>query len=88
MATRVRMTGEGLLIPREVAERALGEGSGEVEVVEEPGRLLIAPAAPAPEDRASGEDPILLLGEDPVDDPELPADASVNHDLYLYGRGG
>jgi hypothetical protein len=45
MAIRARMTEEGLLIPREVAERALGEGLEEVEILEEPGRLLISPAS-------------------------------------------
>jgi hypothetical protein len=70
----------------------LGEGSDEVEVFEEPGRLLISSAAkgalakPSVDrvvDRvAGGEDPILLLGEDPVDDEVT--DASVNYDHYLY----
>ena len=82
MTTRAKVTKEGLLIPREVAERALGEGSEEVEIFEEPGRLLISPArAPGSE----GGDPILALGEDPVHDGIT--DGSTNHDRYLY-RGG
>lgn len=90
MATRTKVTEEGLLIPKEVAERALGEGSQEVEIFEEPGRLLISPVGGADESRKGRaddkEDPILSLGEDPVDDPEV-TDASVNHDRYLYTGG-
>lgn len=90
MTTKARVTKDGLLIPREVAERALGEGSEEVEIFEEPGRLLISPAGASakaePSVIAGGEDPILAMGEDPVDDEVK--DASVNHDRYLYGAGG
>ncbi len=90
MATKARVTEEGLLIPREVAERALGEGSGEVEIFEEPGRLLISPVGGAGEAGKEGagerEDPILSLGEDPVEDDGAP-DASLNHDRYLYTGG-
>lgn len=65
---KARITKEGLLIPREVAERTL-LGSEEVEIFEEPGRLLIAPADGA--GRGEGpdggeEDPILNLGQNPV----------------------
>lgn len=91
---KVKVTKEGLLIPKEVTDRAL-DSSDEVEIVEEPGRLLISSATKgAPEkpsgDRAEGrvggeEDPILLMGEDPVDDEVI--DASVNHDHYLYTGG-
>lgn len=90
MATKVRVTEEGLLIPREVAERALGEGSKEVEILEEPGRLLISRADGAGEAEEvgadEGEDPILALGEDSVEDAGA-TDASVNHDRYLYTDG-
>ncbi len=89
MAIRARVTEEGLLIPREVAERALGEGSEEVEIFEEPGRRLISPAdksGEAGEEGADKKDPILSLGEDPVEDTEA-TDASVNHDRYLYTGG-
>jgi len=90
MAIKARMTKEGLLIPREVAERVFGEGSEELEISEEPGRLLISPVRGAGESRKGGADdggdPILSLGEDPVEEPGA-TDASVNHDRYLYSGG-
>jgi virulence-associated protein VagC len=90
VATKARITKDGLLIPKDVAERALGEGHDEVEIVEEPGRLLISPADESGDTRGGradeGEDPILALGEDPVEDPGA-TDASVNHDRYLYTGG-
>ncbi len=86
MAVKAKVTKEGLLIPREVAERALGEGSEEVEIFEEPGRLLISPARVASGSAGGGEeDPMLSMGEDPVDDGVT--DASTNHDRYLYSGG-
>lgn len=87
MTIKVKVTKEGLLIPREVTDRALGEGSEEVEIFEEPGRLLISSATAKPSvGRADGEeDPILSMGDDPVDDEVT--DASVNHDRYLYTGG-
>lgn len=89
MATKVRVTEEGLLIPKEVTDRALGEGSEEVEILEEPGRLVVA--ARKVEDRAAdesarAEDPILKLGKNPVRTGSR--DASTEHDRYLYGTGG
>lgn len=80
---KVKVTKEGLLIPKEVVERL---GSDEVEVFEEPGRLLIV-ADSAWRGRVGAgsdgrEDPILSMGEDPVDD--VVTDASENHDRYLY----
>ncbi len=91
MTTKVKVTGEGLLIPREVTDRVLAN-SEEVEIFEEPGRLLISPVeAPVDQaqegrDKAFGEeDPILLMGEDPVEDEAT--DASENHDRYLYTGG-
>jgi bifunctional DNA-binding transcriptional regulator/antitoxin component of YhaV-PrlF toxin-antitoxin module len=90
VSTKAKVTEEGLLIPKEVAERALGEGSDEVEIFEEPGRLLISPAGSTGEAGKEGADergdPILSLGEDPVEDHEA-TDASVNHDRYLYTGG-
>lgn len=82
---KARVTEEGLLIPKEVAEHL---GSEEAEISEQPGgRLLVVPAGKREEEPAGkgikGEDPILSLGEDPVED-EL-TDASVNHDRYIYG---
>jgi bifunctional DNA-binding transcriptional regulator/antitoxin component of YhaV-PrlF toxin-antitoxin module len=80
---KVKVTEEGLLIPKEVAERL---GSDEVEVFEEPGRLLIVADTASPGLVGVGsddqEDPILSMGEDPVDD--VITDASENHDRYLY----
>lgn len=90
MTTKARVTKEGLLIPREVAERALGEDSEEVEIFEEPGRLLISLPGGANEAGREGaggkEDPILSLGEDPMEDAGA-TDASVDHDRYLYTGG-
>lgn len=83
--TKARVTKEGLLIPKEVAERALGEGSEEVEIFEEPGRLLISPAASKAAD-ARAEDPILGLGRNPVRTGAR--DGSTDHDRHLYGAGG
>ena len=87
---RAKVTRDGLLIPREVTERALGEGSEEVEILEEPGRLVVAVARKA-EDRSSAgtpraDDPILKLGSNPVRTGAR--DGSMDHDRYLYGAGG
>ena len=49
MTTKAKVTEEGLLIPKEVTDRALGEGSEEVEIFEEPGRLVVATARKAGE---------------------------------------
>ena len=49
MTTRARVTEEGLLIPKEVTDRALGKGSEEVEIFEEPGRLVVATVGEAGE---------------------------------------
>ncbi len=91
MAIKARMTEEGLLIPREVVERALGEGLDEVEIFEKPGQLLISPAGDSGESGrkagpGGGEDPILALGKNPVEGGGA-SDASVNHDRYLYTGG-
>ena len=92
MTTKAKVTKEGLLIPREVAERALGEGSEEVEIFEEPGRLLIvaeqagAGGAKGRAGSGSGDDPILGLGRNPVRTGVR--DGSADHDRYLYGAGG
>jgi hypothetical protein len=90
IAIRGRITKVGLLTPREVAERVFGEGSEELEISEEPGRLLISPVRRAGESRKGRTDdggaPILALGEDPVEDAGG-TDASLNHDRYLYAGG-
>ncbi len=79
---RAEVGEEGLLIPRDVFERL---GSEEVEIIEEPGRLLIVAGGEGGAAKPGEGDPILSLGEDPVDDPGGATDASVNHDRYLYG---
>ncbi|MBA3617724.1 MAG: hypothetical protein M3491_01125 [Actinomycetota bacterium] len=87
---KVKVTKEGLLIPKEVTERL---GSDEFEVFEEPGRLLIVaePASPGDTEGHSGpgveavEDPILGLGRNPVRTGVR--DGSTNHDRYLYDAG-
>lgn len=83
---KVKVTSEGLLIPKEVVERL---GSNEVEVFEEPGRLLIIAEPASPGDAGGrreaerGEDPILGLGRRPVRTGVR--DGSASHDRYLYG---
>jgi hypothetical protein len=57
VATKAKVTEEGLLIPKEVTDRALGEGSEEVEIFEEPGRLVVAMAGNDGE-RESAEIPL------------------------------
>ncbi len=84
MTIKAKVTEQGLLIPREVAERVLGKDS-EVEIREESGRLVVA--AGVTEDWEVTEtpqvvDPILGLGKHPVRTGAL--DGSTNHDRYLY----
>ena len=99
MTTKARVTKEGLLIPKEVADRALGEEFGEVEILEEPGRLLIVAGSEATAGGAnatdaakgntgleSGDDPIFRLGRNPVRTGLR--DGSTEHDRHLYGAGG
>ena len=67
---RAKVTEQGVTVPKEW----LGEAE-EVELRKEAGRILVLPV--------HKEDPILALGEDPV---ECGApDASEAHDRYLYG---
>jgi len=89
VTTKAKVTKEGLLIPKEVADRVLGEGSGEVEILEEPGRLVVAAAGGVGRRAAKTpreEDPILGLGKSPVRTGVR--DGSTEHDRYLYGTGG
>lgn len=79
---KVKVTKDGFLIPKEVAERP---GSDEVEVFEEPGRLLIVADTAASGDTVEGQDPILGLGSKPVHTGVR--DGSTNHDRYLYDTG-
>ncbi len=86
MATKVRVTEEGFLIPKEVTDRALGE----VEILEEPGRLLTSSAGgtgeAGAEEAHEGVEPILGLGRNPV--RTCARDGSTEHNRYLYGAGG
>jgi hypothetical protein len=86
VATKVTVTEEGLLIPKEVTDRALGEGSEEVEIFEEPGRLVVATARNVGQQESARiqpeEDPILGLGKNPVRTGAR--DGSTEHDRYLY----
>jgi hypothetical protein len=86
VTTKAKVTEEGLLIPKEVTDRVLGEGSEEVEIFEEPGRLVVATAGKAGERKPAGippeEDPILGLGRNPVRTGVR--DGSTEHDRYLY----
>jgi hypothetical protein len=86
VTTKAKVTEEGLLIPKEVTDRALGEGSEEVEIFEEPGRLVVATARKAGDRESAGipseEDPILGLGKNPVRTGAR--DGSTEHDRYLY----
>jgi virulence-associated protein VagC len=68
---RTEVTDQGLLIPKRFLV-----GVKEVEIRKENGMILIVPL-PA-------EDPILQLGQDPIDDDVT--DASVEHDRYIYQR--
>jgi hypothetical protein len=68
---RTEVTDQGLLIPKRFLE-----GIKEVEIRKENGIILIVPLPP--------KDPILQLGQDPIDDDVT--DASVEHDRYIYQR--
>jgi hypothetical protein len=86
VTTKAKVTEEGLLIPKEVTDRALGEGSEEVEIFEEPGRLVVATVGKAGERASAGipleGDPILELGKNPVRTGAR--DRSTEHDRCLY----
>jgi len=68
---RTEVTDQGLLVPKRFLE-----GIKEVEIRKENGIILIVPLPP--------KDPILQLGQDPIDDDVT--DASVEHDRYIYQR--
>ncbi|HXU38463.1 MAG TPA: hypothetical protein VN937_19055 [Blastocatellia bacterium] len=68
---RTEVTEQGLFIPKRFLE-----GVKEVEIRKENGMVLIVPAP--------SDDPILQLGQDPIDDDVT--DASVEHDRYIYRR--
>ena len=66
---RTEVTEQGVFIPRQMLE-----GVKEVEIRKEENMIVVVPLPV--------EDPILQFGKDPVEDKV--ADASVNHDEYLY----
>jgi hypothetical protein len=66
---RTQVTTSGVIVPPDLLD-----GFSEVEIIRHDGFVVIAPAGAA--------DPILRLGEDPLDDPVT--DASVELDRYLY----
>jgi len=68
---RTEVTDQGLLVPKRFLE-----GIKEVEIRRENGVILIIPVP--------SEDPILKLGQDPIDDDV--SDASEEHDRYIYRR--
>ena len=68
---RTEVTDQGLLVPKRFLE-----GIKEVEIRKENGMILIVPLPP--------KDPILQLGQDPIDDDVT--DASVEHNRYIYQR--
>jgi len=68
---KTEVTDQGLVIPKRFLE-----GIKEVEIRKENGNILIVPIPP--------KDPILQLGQDPIDDDVT--DASVEHDRYIDQR--
>ena len=64
---KAKVDDRGLLVPR-----AMLEGFDEVEIRVEDGRIVITPLRP---------DPIVRLGQRPLDTPEV--DVSARHDDYL-----
>lgn len=87
MTIKALVTKDGLLIPRELAERALGQRA-EVEIREEPGRLVVAAVEQVGDrstfDSARQQDPILELGKHPVG--TAARDGSTDHDRHLYDK--
>ncbi len=68
---KTEVTEQGVTIPKQFFE-----GVKEVEIRQQNNIILIIPL--------STEDLILRFGKNPIDD-EI-TDASVNHDLYIYGK--
>ena len=65
---KTKVTEQGVLVPRKFFK-----GIKEVEIRKEANLILVVPVT---------DDPILGLGSEPVTDEA--ADASANHDFYLY----
>ncbi len=68
---RIEVTEQGINIPKQFLE-----GVKEVEIRKEKNYILVIPL--------SSKDPILRFGNNPVSDGIT--DASVNHDIYIYGK--
>ncbi|UJB71695.1 hypothetical protein HRE53_12480 [Acaryochloris sp. 'Moss Beach'] len=66
---KAKVTQQGVLIPKQL----LGDVD-EVEIRKEQNHIVVAPV--------SSTDPILELGQHPIDDDI--SDASINHDRYLH----
>jgi hypothetical protein len=64
-----KVTAEGLLIPKNL----LGK-SNQVQILEEPGRIVVV--------LDPDDDPIWQLGKDPISLDVT--DGSINHDKYIY----
>jgi hypothetical protein len=67
---KTRVTEQGVLVPKKYFK-----GVEEVEIRKENGLVVVAPVI---------DDPILQFGKRPVSDDV--ADASENHDQYIYGK--
>ncbi len=68
---------------RELKRRAAEENKSMAQVLREAAMQYIASDKPSPREDVEDDDPLWLIGTDPVDLGVT--DASVNHDLYLYG---
>ena len=68
MKAKIRVTKQGLIIPKEFFA-----GVDEVEIRKENNLIVVVPVS---------DDPILQLGTHPVDDSV--EDAAENHDQYIY----
>ncbi len=68
---KVKVSGKGLLIPKELLD-----GMKEAEVRKQNGLIVVVPLGKA--------DPIFQIGKNPVESDVN--DGAENHDRYLYGR--
>ena len=68
---------------RELKRRAAEENKSMAQVLREAAMQYIASDKPSRHEDVEDDDPLWLIGTDPVDLGVT--DASVNHDLYLYG---
>jgi len=70
MTMKTKVTEQGVLVPKKFLK-----GIKEVEIRKENNVVLVVPVT---------DDPIFQLGSQPIADDI--ADASANHDAYIYGR--